>query len=282
MVETSLEKSTAAMKPGINRNPRLFNLAIIAVILATALLLAACGGGPGKYTDAENTVPASLLPRTPFLIDSPVPFSEVLEQDIEPYVITPLAMEPGQAFRFAVIMYACCVVAQLVEAEITWRVHPQEGASIDPSSGLLKVDPATSHGSVFKVSADVENGAYNPSTEVTVITREENPLAGSWREGDTGNVGELLFTADGQYAATWTMLEDYMDLFGTYELDTTTGTVELNYEWDRIETAGFSGTGSYRIEDDGSLVLEGICSGGPDSKLGTGEEVCTHRFLPRS
>ena len=48
------------------------------------------------------------------------------------------------------------------------------------------------------------------------------------------------------------------------------------------QPAPFSGAGSYHFEGDGSLVLNGVCSGGPDSKLGTGEEICTHRFIPRS
>jgi len=144
------------------------------------------------------------------------------------------------------------------------------------------VDPATAHGSVFAVSADIENGAHNPTAEITVFTRDMNPFIGSWREDDAGSIGELLFTADGQYTVTWTMMEDYMDLFGKYEFVTATGAIGFNFEWDRIKTAGFSGTGSFHFEEGGNLVLEGICSGGPDSKLGTGDGVCLHRFLPRS
>ena len=91
-----------------------------------------------------------------------------------------------------------------------------------------------------------------------------------------------VHATDGEYTVTWRMLEFYIDLSGTYEFDTATGAIEFNGEWESIPTAGFSGTGSYRLEPDGSMILEGICSGGPDSKSGEGEKVCTHRFTPLS
>ncbi len=137
------------------------------------------------------------------------------------------------------------------------------------------------HGSVFTIDANNENGAHNQSTEITVFTQDMNPFIGSWREDDAESIGELLFTTDGQYTVTWTMLEDYIDLFGMYEFVTATGAIDLNFEWNRIKTAGFSGAGSFRFEE-GNLILEGIYTGGLNSKLGTGDKVCSHRFIPRS
>ncbi len=244
--------------------------------------MAACGGGPERYTGDENTVPGRLLPRTVFLNDSPISLSEADSRNMKPYVIVPLAMEPGQTFQVAAAVYDCCFVSRPVEADVSWSVEPQEGATIDTASGVFTVDADTAHGSVFTVMANIENGAHRPSAEITVFTKEMDPFIGSWREDEAGSIGELLFTTDGQYTVTWTMLEDYMDLFGAYEFDTATSVIEFIFDWDRTETAGFSGAGSYHFEADGSLVLEGICSGGPDSKLGTGEKVCTHRFIPRS
>ena len=257
-------------------------LVIVGVFLVAALLFAACGGGYETYTGAENTVPGHLLPRTPFLNDSPISLSEADSRNMEPYVLAPQAMEPGQAFQFAAVVYECCVVTRPVQANVSWSIDPQDGATIDAETGVFSVDPSTAHGSVFTITGNIENGAHEPTAEIMVITREMNPFIGSWKQDDAGSIGELLFTTDGQYVVTWTMLEDYMDLFGTYEFDTATGAIEFNFEWDRIETAGFSGAGSYHFEDDGSLVLDGVCSGGPDSKLGTGEEICTNRFIPRS
>ena len=205
-----------------------------------------------------------------------------MTRNIEPYVIVPLAMEPGQTFQVAAGVLDCCVVTRPVHAEVSWTVEPQEGATIDAANGVFTVDPATAHGSVFTVIADIENGAHKPSAEIAVFTRKMDPFIGTWREDETGNIGELLFTTDGEYTVTWRMLEFYIDLSGTYEFDTATGAIEFNGEWESIPTAGFSGTGSYRLEPDGSMILEGICSGGPDSKSGEGEKVCTHRFTPLS
>ncbi len=259
------------------------NLKKVALALSILIvaIVTACGGDSGTYTGEENTVPGHLLPRTPFLVEHPVSISEADSRKMKPYVIAPLAMEPGQAFRFAVGVYDCCVVTLPVQADISWTIDPRAGATIDPATGVFTVDPETAHCSVFTVGANIENGAHNPSTEIMVFTQEMNPFIGSWREDEAGNIGELLFTTDGQYTVTWTMLEDYMDLFGTYEFATATGEIEFNFEWDRIKTAGFSGAGSFRFEE-GNLILEGICTGGPDSKLGTGDEVCSHRFIPRS
>jgi len=251
-----------------------FSILLVAIV-------AACGGDFETYTGEENTVPGHLLPRTAFLVEHPISISEATSRNMEPYVIAPLAMEPGQTFQFVVGVFDCCIFTRPVQADVSWTIDPREGATIDAATGVFTVNPATAHGSVFIVGANIENGAHTPSTEITVFTRDMNPFIGSWREDDAGSIGELLFTADGQYTVTWTMLEDYMDLFGTYEFVTATGEIEFNFEWDRIKTAGFSGAGSFRFEE-GNLILEGICTGGPDSKLGTGDKVCFHRFVPRS
>ena len=262
------------------RTSTLKNAGLALSILLVAIV-AACGGGFETYTGEENTVPGHLLPRTEFLVEYPISISEATSRNMKPYVIGPLAMEPGQTFQFAVGVYDCCVFTRPVQADVSWTVDPRAGATIDAETGVFTVDPETAHGSVFTVGANIENGAHNPSTKITVFTQEMNPFIGSWREDDAGSIGELLFTTDGQYTVTWTMLEDYMDLFGTYEFVTATGAIEFNFEWDRIKTAGFSGTGSFRFEEE-NLILEGICTGGPDSKLGTGDKVCLHRFVPRS
>ncbi len=145
-------------------------------------------------------MPGHLLPRTAFLADHPISISEADSRKMKSYVITPLAMEPGQTFQFAVGVYGCCVVTLPVRADVSW--------TIDPAIGAFTVDLETVHGSVFTIDANIENGTHNLSTEITVFTRGMNPFIGSWREDDAESIGELLFTTDGQYTVTWTMLED--------------------------------------------------------------------------
>ena len=89
-------------------------------------------------------------------------------------------------------------------------------------------------------------------------------------------MGELLIQGDGRFAASWQMLEDYIDLFGTYAIDaedSTTGTVEFTRSGERFETPGFQGAGSFNISTDGTLTLKGICSDND------GEPKCTHRLV---
>jgi hypothetical protein len=55
-----------------------------------------------------------------------------------------------------------------------------------------------------------------------------------------------------------------MDLFGTYNVDTSTGKIEFIEDWERVETPGFQGQGDFRIDEDGTLLLSGICATEPD------------------
>ena len=101
--------------------------------------------------------------------------------------------------------------------------------------------------------------------ELTVFSSKINPLIGRWREERaSGGVRELLFQSDGLYAATWLLLESWMDLFGTYNVDTSTGKIEFIEDWKRVETPGFRGQGYFRIDEDGTLLLSGICATEPD------------------
>ena len=90
--------------------------------------------------------------------------------------------------------------------------------------------------------------------ELTVFSSKINPLIGRWREERaSGGVGELLFQSDGLYAATWLLLESWMDLFGTYNVDTSIGKIEFIEDWERVETPGFQRQGDFRIDEDGTL-----------------------------
>jgi hypothetical protein len=91
-------------------------------------------------------------------------------------------MLPGETRRFSLGVIECCYILEPVEACATWSVEPTQGASIDAQTGALAVDDGTPSGSVFTVSADVENGRRVVLIEVHVYTSEDNPLVGIWKE----------------------------------------------------------------------------------------------------
>ena len=65
-----------------------------------------------------------------------------------------------------------------------------------------------------------------------------------------------------------------MDLFGTYNVDTSTGKIEFIEDWERVETPVFQGQGDFGIDKDGAL-LSGICATEPDPD----NPDCIRRFV---
>ncbi len=197
-------------------------------------------------------------------------------------------MQPGETGAFSLGVVECCYVFEPVETCATWSVDPNEGTTIDPLTGEFTVDAATPSGSVFMVSADVENGRRLISIEVYVFTPEQNPLVGFWREEaqfacGTGEevlpeerIGELRFQADGTFSVTWIPFEIYRDYWGTYAYDLTQGTLELVVTEGNYTPEAVDGSGSFSFDEQGSLILSDMWLGSPHS--GTSAANCGHRF----
>jgi hypothetical protein len=200
-----------------------------------------------------------------------------------------LQMQPGASHDFSLGVVECCYFFEPVEAAATWSVEPAEGASINPSTGAFSVDPDTPAGSVFTVSADVENGRRVVSIEVHVFTPQANPFVASmWREEaqfacDTGEevipeelIGELDLRADGKFSVTWMPFEIYRDYWGTYEYDLELGTLDLvatggNYIPDDVD-----GSGLFSFDEQARLILTDIWLGSRHEASGPAN--CGHRF----
>ncbi len=199
-----------------------------------------------------------------------------------------VGMQPGTTHAFSLGVLECCYSFVPVEACATWSVHPAEGASIDPDTGLLTVDPTTPSGSVFTVSADVENGRRVVSVEVHVFTPQDNPLVGIWKEEaqfacGTGEeaapekpIRELRFQADGSFSVTWTPFEVYKDYWGTYTYDLEQGTLELGITGGNYIPDDVDGSGLFSLDEQGRLILRDMWLGSPHE--GTGPANCGHRF----
>jgi len=210
--------------------------------------------------------------------------------ELSPGWAGPISMQPGETTTFYVGVVECCYVFRPVVACTTWSVNPPEGASIDRYTGVFVVDPTTPSGSVFTVSANVENGRRVVSTEVHVFTPQANPFVGFWGEEAQFACGteeevvpekrimELHFRANGTFSVTWTPFEVYKDYWGTYTYDLEKGSLELvatdgNYIPDDMD-----GSGSFSFEQ-GRLILRDIWLGRP--RDGRGLANCGHRFKRR-
>lgn len=180
-----------------------------------------------------------------------------------------------------------CFVPAPVSA--AWSVTPDDGARIDPATGLLTIGVTTTSGSTFTVSADIEGGRHVVTTEVYVYTPEGNPLVGYWREEaqlacDGGMevipelfIEELVFAADGSFAVTWTPFESYVDYWGTYTFDLAQGTLDLKVSGGNEIPPDVDGHGRLAVDTAGRLVLTDLWLGTPRSR--DTPPHCGHRFI---
>ncbi|MBN2503308.1 MAG: hypothetical protein JXB38_21200 [Anaerolineales bacterium] len=181
---------------------------------------------------------------------------------------------PGESHQFNLGVVECCYVFTEVDACADWTVTPMEGASIS-ADGLLTVAADATNGSVYTVSADVEDGRRVVDIEVHVFDPQENPLVGLWREqgqytcadGEyvvpAEKIGELEFRADGRFYVTWQPFELYRDYWGTYTFDLAAGTLALNVEGGNHVPEETDLEGRFSIDADGKLVLEDMWLGYP-------------------
>jgi hypothetical protein len=183
-------------------------------------------------------------------------------------------VEPGESHQFSLGVVECCYVFTEVDACATWSVSPGEDASIT-ADGLLTIEDDVSNGSVYTVSANVEDGRRVVDIEVHVFNPDENPLVGLWREqgqftceereyvDPAETIGELEFRADGRFSVTWAPFEEYRDYWGTYSFNLAAGTLVLDVEGGNHVPEGIDTEGAFSIDDEGQLVLEEMWLGSP-------------------
>lgn len=196
-----------------------------------------------------------------------------------------LQVEAGGELQLALARWQCCVFWDEVETNALWSVQPRQGASIDPVSGLLHIDGGTPNGTTYTVTASISGGRQTFESQVTVFNTGDNPLVGVWREVaqidcDTGQeklveepIEELIFFADGSLTVTWFPFEAYVDYGGTYTAMGGTLVIEpryVNYLPDNLD-----GTGNYRIDEQGRLILDKLWLGSRSPQAATG---CGHIF----
>ena len=201
-----------------------------------------------------------------------------------------LQMQPGETRTLSLGFIACCYIFEPVSVNTTWLVEPEDGATIDPSTGELAIDPGTSTGSVFTVHANVENGRRIISVEIHIYTPEAEPLIRIWSENaqlacdsdveiaPIEPIRELIFRADGTFSVTWTPFEVYFDYWGNYTYDPVQETLSLsvgggNYLPDDVDLSG-----TVEFDGAGRLLLMGMWLGTRSDSSAATVDVCGQRF----
>ncbi|MFO0619147.1 MAG: hypothetical protein U0414_41545 [Polyangiaceae bacterium] len=194
---------------------------------------------------------------------------------------------PGDTIDFGVGTVACCYTFTEVDACAVYSSEPAAGATIDPVTGVFVIDPSTPAGSVFTVTADVENGRRLVTTKVYVYTPQSNPLVGAWSEeselacgtnapiAPESPIGELVFRADGTFGVTWMPFELYVDYWGTYAFDLGTNALTLTVDSGNYVPKDIDGTGTFTVSG-GKLTLGQMWLG--TSQGGMGAPACGHVF----
>lgn len=197
--------------------------------------------------------------------------------------------QPGDSLELQIGTTECCYVFKPVNVSTRWSVEPQTGAKIDPRTGVLKIAINVPSGTVFTISADIQQGRKTLTTQVTVYTAQANPLVGFWHEtkqidcqsqaiseleGDD-ILRELVFKADGTFQATFTPFEVYHDYWGSYTFDPGKGTLDMLVVSGNYIPKNLDLQGEYKIDQNGALVLNNIWLGRRDEGTPAG---CGHVF----
>jgi hypothetical protein len=247
------------------------------------LALAACGGDEAINPDGPPGGPDAgpcAAPLDQATLDAlthsfwPVPSVEIQpgqERDIELGIV-----ELGAAFS----PRAACA---------TWSIAPAgAGATVDPATGTVRVDPGTPSGTEYVVTADVESGRKLITADVFVYVQAEMPWHGIWREqaqlacGSGAEVApeemlnEIYFWADGTLWVTWLPFEVYVDYWGTHAFDTSAGTLAITASGGNYVPTDIEGAGTFAF-DGPNLILEDMWLGSPQGS--TMPARCGHKLM---
>lgn len=136
--------------------------------------------------------------------------------------------QPGNVLPLKLGTLECCVVLEPVDACVEYSLSPTEGATYDAATGELTIGDDAVAGTIYTLTADVEDGRATLEAKVTVYTKESHPMVGVWHEVkqtpcDGGaeidpvpSIGELWFRANGEVLVTWQPFEVYVDYWGSY------------------------------------------------------------------
>ena len=222
----------------------------------------------------------TLIPTTP-------DFNEPLKRFVLSFDPS-VQLQPGEQYQFRVGDIRCCYFFDPLDVKAIWSFSPSSGAKID-RNGLFTVDENTPSGSVFRVTADINNGQATAGIDVYIYRTQDNPLIGTWQEDKwlacssellvtpDQLIRELIFRADGTFSVTWQPFEIYTDYFGKYQYDMQNGSLELTIENGNYIPSDVDTSGSFYIDGDNRLILKDLWLG--SSRDSSSPAQCGHRFI---
>lgn len=169
-----------------------------------------------------------------------------------------------------------------------WRLSPGAPAAMDAVSGIGMVAQDAKDGTTFTLIAQV--GAQTVQGKMRVVDPVKHPLRGLWRQTREIACGtgaqrvppqplhELRFRSNGNFSATWTPFESYIDYEGSFIYDPASGILNLavtggnNLPVDRKIVA------RTRLDAGGRLIVS-VLPGG--SRNPTDAGVCEMIFVRR-
>ena len=178
---------------------------------------------------------------------------------------------------------------QPIDACVQWSVAPADGASID-GDGLLTVDEGAAEGTVYTVTADVEDGRRILTVDVTAYVPIEASIVGYWTEVSQipcmgppdpvtpeSIIYELQFVDTGEFRVTWQPFELYVDYWGTWTYDEGTGALSMSVSGGNYEPPDLDLDGTATVDaGTGQLTLTDMWLGTP--QRGVAPAQCGHVF----
>lgn len=152
-----------------------------------------------------------------------------------------------------------------------WMLSPAAPAALQPALGLVVVAPDARDGTRFMLKATIAGRAVEG--EVRVSDPALHPLAGRWHQtmeqvcGTPGlrvparPIGELVFTAAGEFSLTWQPFEAYRDYWGAYRHDRQSGALSLDITGGNRMPTHRQAAGQARLNAEGALVITGLDPG---------------------
>lgn len=118
--------------------------------------------------------------------------------------------------------------------KVKWSVDKRYGQIKDDK---LTIKPGTPDGTELTVTGEIRTtqGVRKVEGKLFVIDMAQHPTAGNWRQASISCPGgqqgaplnELIFNARGEFKATWSPFETYVDYWGKYVFDPATGAITL-------------------------------------------------------
>ena len=190
---------------------------------------------------------------------------------MRPKIYSPEAVEAGQSFWSAVIVFDCCMVVCPVPILVSWSVG---FATVDAKAGSLIIDDSAILGSIVTLKSGVEG--------IEIFSRQNRPFSltnrihwsaeGLWKAPNaSGNYYSFRRSVRSDPVASRDLDGPVPSLLGRHRDRKDI----IGRRLGGPETPGFQRQGDFQIDDQGRLLPTGIRLNDPDPD----NSECIRRFV---